>query len=313
MRFSFWLPAFSLLLLLLLAATPAAPAAPPTDSPADPGRVEHLADFPSKFVKPRAVDVWLPPGYPRPGVRYAVVYMHDGQNLFHPASAYGGVAWEVDSTLAALGSAVRPCIVVGIWNTDQRFAEYTPARPYAAMPAAARARLAQERPGQPQSDAYLKFLVKELKPYIDKHFRTARHRTDTFVAGSSMGGLISLYAALEYSNIFGGAACFSTHWPLSLRENPSDFTTAMLGYFRYQLGRTIVQSPRLYFDHGSVTLDARYATHQQRVDSLLRAIPSRPYYADSTAWRTRSFPGAAHNEAAWKKRLGPALQFLLGQ
>ena len=176
-----------------------------------------------------------------------------------------------------------------------------------------RARLEQERPGAPLSDAYLKFLVEELKPYVDKHFRTSRRRADTFVAGSSMGGLISLYAALEYSNTFGGAACFSTHWPLSLRENPSDFTTAMLGYLHSRLSRPNVRHLRLYFDYGSATLDAHYPPHQQRVDSLLRAIPYRPYHSDSTWWRTRSFPGAAHNEAAWKKRLGPALQFLLGQ
>lgn len=308
MRFLTWLAAVPVLFRSFSAAP-----GPSTPPPADPGRVEHLADFPSKFVLPRHVDVWLPPGYPRAGVRYAVVYMQDGQNLFHPATAFGGVAWEVDSTLAALGPAVRPCIVVGIWNSNRRFAEYTPAKPYAAMPAAARARIEQERPGAPLSDAYLKFLVEELKPYVDKHFQTAPRREDTFVAGSSMGGLISLYAALEYPRVFGGAACFSTHWPLSLRENPSDFTTAMVKYINYCLSRPYVKPPRLYFDHGSATLDARYQAHQQRIDSLLRAIRYRPYHADSTMWRTRRFPGAAHNEAAWKKRLGPALQFLLGQ
>ena len=308
MRIFVWLAAVPLLLRFVSAAP--GPAAPPS---AAPGRVEHLADFPSKFVKPRHVDVWLPPDYPRPGVRYAVVYMQDGQNLFHPATSYGGVAWEVDSTLAALGPAVRPCIVVGLWNSDRRFTEYTPAKPYAAMPAAARARIEQERPGAPLSDAYLKFLVKELKPYVDKHLRTAPRREDTFVAGSSMGGLIALYAALEYPNTFGGAACFSTHWPLSLRENPSDFTTAMVQYLNYRLSRPYVKPPRLYFDYGSATLDARYQAHQQRIDSLLRAIRYRPYHADSTMWRTRRFAGAAHNEAAWEKRVGPALQFLLGQ
>ena len=294
---------FTWLAALLLCLPAAAPGPPPP--PADPGRVEHLADFASKFVQPRTVEVWLPPGYPRPGVRYAVVYMHDGQNLFQPATAYGGVAWEVDSTLAALGASVRPCLVVGIWNTNRRFPEYTPAKPYAAMPMAARARIEQERPGAPLSDAYLKFIVKELKPFIDQHFQTAPHRADTFVAGSSMGGLISLYAALEYPQIFGGAACFSTHWPLSLKENSSDFTTAMLGYLRHRRPRHA--RPRLYFDYGSATLDARYQPHQLRVDSLLRA-----QHYDTTAWITRRFPGAAHNEAAWKKRVGPALQFLLG-
>ncbi|MET4075423.1 alpha/beta hydrolase-fold protein [Hymenobacter sp. UYCo722] len=278
------------------------------DDPASPSRIEHLPDFPSRFVKARNVDVWLPAGYPQPGTRYAVVYMQDGQNLFNPKNSYGGVAWEVDSTLAALGPAVRPCIVVGIWNTDRRFTEYAPAKPYAALNAATKAKIGQERPGLPLSDAYLKFIVRELKPYVDQHFRTSPRRADTFVAGSSMGGLISLYAALEYPKTFGGAACFSTHWPLSLKENTADFTTAMVRYLGQRLSRTSVLRPRLYFDYGSATLDARYRPHQLRVDSLLRA---QRY--DTTSWITCSFPGAAHNEAAWKKRVGPALEFLLGR
>jgi enterochelin esterase-like enzyme len=230
--------------------------------------------------------------------------MQDGQNLFDPKNSYGGVAWEVDSTLAALGPAVRPCIVVGIWNTDRRFPEYTPAKPYAAMSAAAKAKIEQERPGAPLADEYLKFVVQELKPYVDKHFQTSPRRVDTFVAGSSMGGLISLYAALEYPKVFGGAACFSTHWPLSLKENTSDFTTAMVQYLDKQLPRS--GKPKIYFDHGSATLDAWYEPHQLRIDSVMRAHGYGP-----SNWLSRSFPGAAHNEAAWKKRVGPALQFLL--
>lgn len=304
MVFTRWLAALPLFAALIAADSP---------DPAAPGRIEHLANFPSRFVKVRNVDVWLPESYPQPGTRYAVLYMQDGQNLFDPKNSYGGVAWEVDSTLAALGRSMRPCIVVGIWNTDRRFAEYAPAKPYAAMSAARRAKINQERPGQPLSDEYLKFLVRELKPYVDKHFRTAPRRADTFVAGSSMGGLISLYAALEYPDVFGGAACFSTHWPLSLKDNTPDFTTAMVQYMSYRLSRPYVAPPRLYFDYGSATLDARYQPHQLRIDSLLRSLPSQPYRRDSAMWRTRSFPGAAHNEAAWKKRVPLALPFLLGR
>ena len=293
-----WLAALPFLAALLSADAP---------DPTAPGRIEHLVAFPSKFVKARNVDVWLPDGYPQPGTRYAVLYMQDGQNLFDPKNSYGGVAWEVDSTLAAMGKSVRPCIVVGIWNTDRRFTEYAPAKPYAAMSAARREKINRERPGQPLSDQYLKFIVRELKPYVDKHFQTAPRRAETFVAGSSMGGLVSLYAALEYPKVFGGAACFSTHWPLSLKENTPDFTTAMLRYMGFRLSRPYVPHPRLYFDYGSATLDAWYRPHQLRVDSLLRV---QGY--DSTMWITRSFPGAAHNEAAWKKRTALPLRFLLG-
>lgn len=269
------------------------------------GRLDHLPAFPSKFVPPRAVEVWLPEGYVA-GQRYPVLYMHDGQNLFDPKAAGYGMAWEVDSVLARLNQAgqTRPCIVVGISNTSRRFQEYTPAKPYATLPAATRARLELERSGPPLSDDYLRFVVQELKPYIDQHYRTRRRRADTFIAGSSMGGLISLYALLEYPRVFGGAACLSTHWPLSLKENRPDFTTAMLAYLHQKLPRR--RKPRLYFDYGTTTLDARYEPHQLRVDSLLQA-----HGYDTSHRLTRKYVGAAHNETAWKRRFAVPATFLL--
>jgi predicted alpha/beta superfamily hydrolase len=281
-----------------------------TDDPRDPGRVEHLADFASKFVQPRHVDVWLPAGYPQPGRRYAVLYMHDGQNLFHPGSSYGGVAWEVDSTLAALTGRreIRDVIVVGIWNTALRFPEYTPAKPFRRLSAARQTQMQREYQHAPLSDEYLRFLVQELKPYVDQHYQTDRRREATFVGGSSMGGLISLYAAAEYPRVFGGAACLSTHWPLSLQDNTADFTSAYLRYLQEQLPIKKLR-PRLYFDHGTATLDARYAGHQQRVDSLLRAKG----YREGRDWLTRRYEGAAHSEGAWKKRFDEPARFLLGR
>ncbi|SHI72746.1 Putative esterase [Hymenobacter daecheongensis DSM 21074] len=268
-------------------------------------RVEHLPAFPSRFVKARQIDVWLPEGYEQ-GKTYPVLYMQDGQNVFDPKTSSYGVAWEADSILARLSQAgqTRPCIVVGIWNTDLRFREYAPAQPYYALPAAFRDALAQERPGTPLSDEFLRFVVQELKPYIDRHYRTRPGRADTFVAGSSMGGLISLYAVLEYPRVFGGAACLSTHWPLSLQQNRPDFTNAMLTYMDRKLPRR--HRPRLYFDYGTTTLDARYEPHQLRVDSLMRA-----HGYDATHWLTRKYEGAAHNEAAWKRRFAVPATFLL--
>ncbi|RTQ53336.1 esterase [Hymenobacter gummosus] len=280
------------------------------DNPRDPGRVEHLADFPSQNVKPRHVDVWLPPGYPQPRRKYAVLYLHDGQNLFHPATSYGGVAWEVDSTLARLGhqGLIRDVIVVGVWNTERRFAEYCPTKPYRILSPVRKAQLTQQNllPGPPLGAEYLRFLTTELKPYVDQHYQTDQRREATFVGGSSMGGLISLYAAVEYPQVFGGAACLSTHWPLSLQDNTPDFTTAYLRYLDAHLTPQVPR-PRLYFDYGTATLDARYEVHQRRVDSLLRAKG----YTERN-WLTRKYEGAAHTEAAWKKRFDVPARFLLG-
>jgi predicted alpha/beta superfamily hydrolase len=121
--------------------------------------------------------------------------MHDGQNVFDDAtSAYG--EWGVDEALDTLGPKRKEIIVVGIDNGDnKRLNEYSP--------------YDMEKYGKGEGDQYVDFLVQTLKPYIDKHYRTRRNKTNTFTAGSSMGGLISFYAILKYPKVFGGAGVFS--------------------------------------------------------------------------------------------------------
>ena len=144
----------------------------------------------------RRVWIYLPPDYAASAKRYPVLYMHDGQNLFDASTSFAG-EWGVDETLdslAALGAG--GAIVVGIDNGRQRrFDEYSPWR--------------TPQYGGGEGDAYVDFLVKTLKPYIDRHYRTYRDRPHTGVAGSSMGGLISLYAALKYPDVFGRVGVFS--------------------------------------------------------------------------------------------------------
>jgi predicted alpha/beta superfamily hydrolase len=271
------------------------------------GKVERLPEIKSKYVAPRNVDVWLPDGYAPGKKKYPVLYMHDGQNVFDPKTSYKGVAWEVDSVLTALRrqKQVPDCIVVGIWNTPKRVVEYTPAAPFAKLPAPFRAGYEQALQSAPVSDAYLKYIVEEVKPYIDQHYATRPDREHTFIMGSSMGGLISLYAALEYPRVFGGAGCVSTHWTMNPAENaPPDFTNAMISYLDAKLPAK--NKPRLYFDYGTTTLDARYEPHQLRIDSVLRAHGYGP-----KQWTTRKYEGAAHDEASWQKRVAVPLQFLL--
>ena len=289
---------------LLLALTAFVPAA---DQPGL-GRVERVPEIKSRYVAPRNVDVWLPAGYAPGKKKYAVLYMHDGQNVFNPKSSFKGVAWEVDSVLAGLlgRQQVLDCIVVGIWNTPTRTAEYTPAGPFTDLPAPVRAAYRQAVGSEPTSDAYLKYLVEEVKPYVDRHYRTRPDRAHTFVMGSSMGGLISLYAALEYPRVFGGAGCVSTHWPLGPDPKAPAFTNAMLRYLDAKL--PAARKPKLYFDYGTATLDAGYEPHQLRVDSLLRAKGYGP-----AQWVTRKFAGAAHDEVSWQKRVDVPLRFLLSK
>ncbi len=211
--------------------------------------IRHEA-FASLQVEPRQVDVWLPPGYQTGGEkRYPVIYMHDGQNLLDPALSYVGVDWAIDEILTGLiaSGSVRPAIVVGIWNAGER--RYAECMPQKAVPSE-----------ELLSDRYLRFIIDELKPFIDAHYRTLPGRGDTFTMGSSMGGLISAYAVSEYPEVFGGAACVSTHWPIA--------DGAALDYIAAELPDP--GAHRLYFDFGTATLDAGYEPWQRRMDERLR-------------------------------------------
>ena len=273
--------------------------APPLDAT---GTTLGWAQVPSAHVPARDVDIWLPPGYGEdPDTRYPVLYMHDGQNLFDPALSYTGVDWGVDEAMTRLIAAgrVAPAIVVGIWNTPARFPEYMPRKPVPPQgldfgpgngPPLPVERIA--------SDAYLRFIVEELKPRIDATFRTKPGRDDTAIAGSSMGGLISIYAAAEYPEVFGRVGAVSTHWPAGdglvvdwLADHLPDPATHWL-----------------WFDHGTATLEARYAPYQQRMDARLREAG----YIEGGNWVTRVYEGAKHNEAAWRARIDEVLVFLLG-
>jgi enterochelin esterase-like enzyme len=157
-----------------------------------------------------------------------------------------------------------------------------------------------------QSDNYLRFIVKELKPFIDSTFSTLPGREHTFIAGSSMGGLISMYAFCEYPLVFGGAACLSTHWPgiFSMENNP-----VPTAFFRYlQSALPAPDGRRIYFDYGTATLDALYPPLQQQADQVMKAKGYGP-----ANWKTLEFRGEDHSENAWKKRLAIPVLFLIGR
>jgi len=185
--------------------------------------------------------------------------MHDGQNLFDPEKANIGVDWGVVPALMKLieAGSVPEVILVGIWCTEKRVEEYLPQRPFEMSPAKfSLSKLRFMLRGKPKSDAYLRFLVEELKPFIDKQYRTLADQAYTNIMGSSRGGLISLYALCQYPHIFRGAGCLSTHWP------------AVEGVILHYLAQTLPESGThcIYFDYGTETLDAQYEPYQMRVD-----------------------------------------------
>ena len=275
--------------------------------------------FPSRHALPRDVRVWLPPGYRADGPAHDVLYMHDGQNLFEPGQAFGGEEWGVDETLAPLiaSGAVRPTIVVGLSNTAQRRAEYLPAKVFERLPEGIRQQVITSRMAsdamRPLSDGYLKSLVLEVKPFIDRHYRTRRGPAHTAVMGSSMGGLISLYALGEYPQVFGAAGCLSTHWPMlmpqTLDPRPPAELAATIGAFRGWLEPRLprLRGHTLYMDCGDATLDALYPPFQAAFADWMGPVAARA----GLKFTSRTFPGAAHNEAAWRSRLATPLSAIL--
>jgi enterochelin esterase-like enzyme len=211
---------------------------------------------------------------------------------------------------------IRDCIVVGIWNGGKsRHPEYFPQKPFEALSKEDQKLVynAYRSGGQSifsglaiSSDNYLKFLVGELKPFIDKTYSTKTDASNTFTAGSSMGGLISLYAICEYPTVFGGAACLSTHWPglLSMENNP--VPAVFFSYLKQHLPSA--KQHRIYFDHGTETLDSMYASLQLQVDAIMKQKKYKP-----SQWISRSWPGQDHSEKSWRSRLAVPITFLLKQ
>lgn len=279
------------------------------------GIVQRFENFASAFVSPRNVDVWLPDDY-SPSKKYSVLYMHDGQMLYDSSKTWNHSAWDVDDTVARLlkEKKIRNVIVVGIWNAvNDRHVEYFPEKAFNLLSVQQRDSLfnAGRANGasvfsrrEILSDEYLKFIVTELKPHIDRSFSTFTDREHTFIAGSSMGGLISLYAICEYPLVFGGAACLSTHWPgvFAAQNNP-----VPAAFFKYM--KTHLPDPskhKIYFDYGDQTLDALYPPLQKQVDEVMKA---RGFTAKN--WLTKYWPGDDHSELSWRRRLHVPIEFLL--
>ncbi|MBV5342252.1 alpha/beta hydrolase, partial [bacterium] len=168
------------------------------------------------------VDVWLPSGYSA-SKKYAVLYMHDGQMLFDAKSTWNGQEWKVDETLSQLMTSgeIKDVIVVGIWNSDNRYAEFYPEKSFDYLPAVVKTPKLTEMNNNPKADEYLSFIVNDVKPFIDKTYSVNTDVSNTYVAGSSMGGLISWYAMCEYPTVFGAAICMSTHWANNQMDSPS--------------------------------------------------------------------------------------------
>ena len=273
-----------------------------------PSRIDIYPSFTSQFVPARAIRVYVPANYDSTA-HYDVLYMHDGTMLFDASITWNKQEWGVDEAMDSLiaQNAIRPTIVVGIdnrTNTMERVAEYCPDDVAELLPAG---KQLYDGLGTPKGNDYLRFLVEEVKPFIDSVYATYPDREHTWIMGSSCGGLISSYALCKYPHLFAGAACMSTHSTLAASVNNPD-PDAITAYREYLRLHLQANSYLLYFDRGDQTLDANYADSQQAINDMLIAAGW-----DENHFMYRFFPGHAHDENSWRSRLDIPLKFLLGK
>ena len=255
------------------------------------------AQLPSAYIPNRPLDIWLPSSY-HEGKRHNVLYMYDGQMLFDAKSTWNGQEWRVDEIVDSLidRQLIMPTIVVGLHNGgNQRSFEYFPQRPAANLNAlfadSLFASIADahelDTAYAVNSDNYLKYLVEEVKPFIDTSFRVNKSRFHTAIMGSSMGGLMSMYAIGEYPEIFGTALCLSTHWPGGFAQNE--------------------QIPQVFNSY--LKEHIMYGPIQKSMDEVL----TNNHFTFNENWVTQEFIGAAHNERSWAKRIHVPLIYAFGQ
>jgi predicted alpha/beta superfamily hydrolase len=278
-----------------------APAADPRPGQVrlEDGRFVRFPAFESAFVGPRRVTVRQPPPGGPPDERLAVLYMHDGQNVFFDEEAAFGVSWGAIDTTDAFAAAPdgRRLLVVAVDNTAARIDDYTPV-------------VDPEYDDGGDADAYGRFLVEELKPFVDFHFPTRCEPEQTAVAGSSLGGLVSLYLGAQYPDVFGRIGAFSPslwwadgvafEWSAPLAAGPARSPGRAL----YLDTGNFEGSPAV--GPGAAGRSTVVVNGRSFVEDVVAALA--PLERDRV--RLVEDPGAAHDEAAWRRRLPDALALL---
>ncbi|MEO8216825.1 MAG: alpha/beta hydrolase-fold protein [Acidobacteriota bacterium] len=250
------------------------------------GNFRKHASFRSLFLSAqRDVLIYLPPSYEEePERRFPVLYLHDGQNVFDGATSFTpGDEWQVDESAQRMIEAgeIEPLIAVAIYNTGpERIAEYTPSRDIRYR-------------GSGKGDRYGRFLVEELKPFVDKHYRTASGAGDTALCGSSLGGLITMYLGLKYPQTFGKLAVLSpAAW----------WNRRMIVRFVNKQPKT---QTRIWLDIG--TAEGENALRNARL--LKNALVKRGWTEGEDLTYLEA-EGAGHTESAWAYRMPYILRFL---
>ena len=268
----------------------------------DQGSIEKIYDFPSNHVDSRPIYVWLPPNF-NPKEKHNLLIMHDGQNLFDGTKTWNGQEWELDEWAAKLISEnrVNSFIIVGIHNSGKnRWNDYFPENSYDFVSDIKY--LGKNRPPL-NANLYLKYIVNEVIPYTRSKYLKSSNDFKIIIGGSSMGGLISMYAAFEYPEIFDGAICMSTHWPGAYVIDDNPLPDAIFNYMSKNI--PISKNKRFYFDYGDKGLDKHYPQYSKTLDSIF----TQNGYSNQN-YRNMYFKNESHNEEAWGKRVNIPLKFI---
>jgi len=263
------------------------------------GNIKRHRAFHSKVLgNRRDVLVYLPPGYRRFSLRrYPVLYLHDGQNVFDAATSFAGVEWGVDETAQRLihRKLIEPLIIVAVANIgEERVHEYAP------TPAVIEPKDPPRKHSRGLARIYGQFLIEELKPFIDRKYRTKPEAEFTGLGGSSLGGLVTLYLGLKYPRVFGKLAVVSPSVWFADKQIVS-----------YVAALKTKPRVRIWMDMG--TKEGGTAEEAQRavVDArLLRDTLIKKGWRLGRDLKYFEAEGAEHNESAWAARVAPILSFL---
>lgn len=277
---------------------------------ADYGSIERRSIYSPQMKDTITIDIWLPEDYATSGLRYPVIYAHDGQNLFDASTTWNGQSWELDSVMRELTEieGIIPPVIVGIHSfAATRVADLMPEKAV-DIPTLEAKKIASGLDSVPvRGDEYATFIVQTLKPAIDAFYRTIPDEENTAVMGSSMGGLMSIYSLCENPSVFGTALCLSTHW-IGSPELEKAFSGALYNYIDRNLPLPSAgkKGKKIYFDHGTRTLDAYYGPAEAR---MIELVESKGY--DSSSFMHYVDEEGAHEERSWAGRVAIPLRFFL--
>ncbi len=241
------------------------------------GKVQYHREIYSRILdSKRDFFVWLPSGYNDNSVkRYPVLYMLDGQNLIDPKTSFAGKDWQVDETVTRLirEHKIKEIIIVGIYNSKDRLEEYSDSE---------------------KGERYRKFLIEDLKAFVDSKYKSLTDNKNTAIMGSSMGGLASFLIAWKHPEVFSMAGCLSSSFYYN-----DDKVFKMLEEYK-----ETKKQIKFYIDHGEDGL-----VRGQKMFCKLTQMG----YVIGTDLDYFYAHGAEHNESEWAKRLERPLLFFFGK